>query len=101
MNSLNQNSLANSGIAASFISLYNARHDLMHVARGQLTGRGLRRENDHGEHGVGEEAGCGDGGKEFGEAPVLAGLAGGEYEPGGAGDLRVVGLRAGGRVFES
>src|SRR5438445_13666838 len=52
-----------------------------------MTGRGLRRENDHGEHGIGEEAGCGDRGKEFAEASVLPGLAGGEAEPRGAAAL--------------
>src|SRR5437879_4480135 len=52
-----------------------------------MTGRGLRRENDHGEHGIGEEAGCGDRGEEFAEASVLSGLAGGEAEPRGAAAL--------------
>ena len=38
----------------------------------------LRSEvNDNGEHGIAEEAGCGDCGEEFAEASVLSGLAGG------------------------
>src|SRR5216684_4025275 len=48
----------------------------------------LRSEvNDHGEHGIVEEAGCGDCGEEFAEASVLSGLAGGEAEPRGAAAL--------------
>src|SRR5438876_11610640 len=71
------------------------------VGRGQLTGRGLRREIDHGEHGIVEEVGCGDCGKEFAEASVLPGLAGGEAEPRDAAALCGTVLPARGSVSEA
>src|SRR5216684_1675176 len=62
----------------------------------------LRSEvNDNGEHGIAEEAGCGDCGEEFAEASVLSRLAGGEAEPGGAAALRGAILPARGGVPEA
>src|SRR5216684_3521844 len=58
-------------------------------------------ESDHGERGIVRETGCGDCRKEFAQASVLSGLAGGEAEPRGIAALCGAVLPACGGVSEA